>query len=81
MESQLAARRAFQGGHRQIPAPGRQLIEERQIDRQLESKTAIVTGATAGIGLAIARTLAREGVAVTLTGRSRDKLTRPWPKS
>lgn len=44
------------------------------MDLQLEGKTAIVTGATAGIGLAIARTLAREGVAVTLTGRSRDKL-------
>lgn len=44
------------------------------MDMQLEGKTAIVTGATAGIGLAIARTLAREGVSVTLTGRGRDKL-------
>jgi 3-oxoacyl-[acyl-carrier protein] reductase len=44
------------------------------MDLQLKNKTAIVTGATAGIGLAIARTLAREGVAVTLTGRSRGKL-------
>ena len=44
------------------------------MDLQLEDKTAIVTGATAGIGLAIARTLAREGVAVTITGRTREKL-------
>jgi NAD(P)-dependent dehydrogenase (short-subunit alcohol dehydrogenase family) len=41
---------------------------------QLTGKTALVTGATAGIGLAIARTLAREGVAVTLSGRDRTKL-------
>lgn len=44
------------------------------MDLQLKDKTAIVTGATAGIGLAIARTLAREGAVVTITGRSRDKL-------
>ncbi len=44
------------------------------MDLQLHGKTAIVTGATAGIGLAIARTLAREGVAVTITGRRQDKL-------
>ncbi|KVV43108.1 oxidoreductase [Burkholderia territorii] len=44
------------------------------MDLQLEGKTAIVTGATAGIGMAIARTLAAEGVAVTITGRHRDKL-------
>lgn len=44
------------------------------MDLQLKGKTAIVTGATAGIGLAIAGTLAREGVHVSMTGRSRDKL-------
>ncbi|SFB57985.1 SDR family NAD(P)-dependent oxidoreductase [Azotobacter beijerinckii] len=44
------------------------------MDLQLNGKTAIVTGATAGIGLAIARTLVSEGAAVTITGRSRDKL-------
>ncbi|QUY49447.1 SDR family NAD(P)-dependent oxidoreductase [Serratia plymuthica] len=44
------------------------------MDLQLTGKTALVTGATAGIGLAIARTLVREGVAVTLTGRDPEKL-------
>lgn len=44
------------------------------MDLQLNGKTALVTGATAGIGLAIASTLAREGVAVTITGRDREKL-------
>lgn len=44
------------------------------MDLQLSGKTAIVTGATAGIGLAIATTLAREGVSVTITGRSGNKL-------
>ncbi|HDR2345299.1 SDR family NAD(P)-dependent oxidoreductase [Enterobacter kobei] len=44
------------------------------MDLQLNGKRALVTGATAGIGLAIASTLAREGVAVTITGRDREKL-------
>ena len=44
------------------------------MDLQLEGKTALVTGATAGIGLAIAQELAREGAAVTITGRQQAKL-------
>lgn len=44
------------------------------MDLQLNNKTAIVTAATAGIGLAIARTLAKEGVEVTITGRDAVKL-------
>lgn len=41
---------------------------------QLKGKTAIVTAATAGIGLAIAKTLAKEGTDVIITGRTQDKL-------
>lgn len=44
------------------------------MDLQLQDKSALITGATAGIGLAIARTLASEGAAVTITGRSQGKL-------
>lgn len=40
------------------------------MDLQLAGKTALVTGSTAGIGLAIARELAREGAAVVVNGRS-----------
>ncbi|WP_018898111.1 SDR family oxidoreductase [Rhizobium sp. 2MFCol3.1] len=44
------------------------------MDLQLTAKTALVTGATAGIGLEIARTLAAEGARVVITGRDRAKL-------
>jgi NAD(P)-dependent dehydrogenase (short-subunit alcohol dehydrogenase family) len=46
------------------------------MDLQLQNKTALVTGATAGIGLAITQELAREGAAVTITGRQQDKIKR-----
>jgi NAD(P)-dependent dehydrogenase (short-subunit alcohol dehydrogenase family) len=44
------------------------------MDLQLNGKTALVTGATAGIGLEIARTLAQEGAYVVVSGRSQAKL-------
>lgn len=44
------------------------------MDLKLNGKTAIVTGSTAGIGLAIAKRLSAEGVAVTITGRNQSKL-------
>ena len=44
------------------------------MDLQLKGKTALVTGSTAGIGLAIAERLAAEGAEVIVTGRAQDKL-------
>ena len=44
------------------------------MDMQLTGQTALVTGGTAGIGLEIARALAREGTGVVITGRDRAKL-------
>ena len=43
---------------------------------QLEGKTALVTGSTAGIGLAIASTLAQEGAAVIVNGRTQERVDR-----
>lgn len=44
------------------------------MDLQIAGKTALVTGSTAGIGLAIAKRLAEEGATVTVCGRNQAKL-------
>ena len=44
------------------------------MDLQLDGKTALVTGASAGIGRGIALALAAEGVRLAVTARRRDKL-------
>ena len=44
------------------------------MDMQLNDKTALITGSTGGIGLAIARKLAVEGAKVIVTGRTQAKL-------
>ncbi|GLK73636.1 SDR family oxidoreductase [Ancylobacter dichloromethanicus] len=44
------------------------------MDLQLNGKTALVTGSTAGIGLEIARRLVAEGADVVICGRSQGKL-------
>lgn len=44
------------------------------MDLNLKGKTAVVTGASAGIGLAIAKGLTAEGVKVLINGRREDKV-------
>lgn len=44
------------------------------MDLELNDKTALVTGSTAGIGLAIARRLVREGATVYINGRTKDRV-------
>src|SRR5882672_7273962 len=45
------------------------------MDFQLHGKIALVTGSTAGIGLAIGSTLAEEGATVIINGRSEKRVT------
>jgi NAD(P)-dependent dehydrogenase (short-subunit alcohol dehydrogenase family) len=45
------------------------------MDLKLEGRRALVTGSTAGIGLAIATSLAREGARVIVTGRTQTGVT------
>src|SRR2546426_6486604 len=44
------------------------------MDLQLQGKRALVTGSTSGIGLAIARGLAREGAGVIINGRTAERV-------
>jgi NAD(P)-dependent dehydrogenase (short-subunit alcohol dehydrogenase family) len=46
------------------------------MDLQLNGKTALVTGSTAGIGLAIATRLAQEGATVIVNGRTAERVKR-----
>ncbi|MGH8160078.1 MAG: SDR family NAD(P)-dependent oxidoreductase [Rhodanobacter sp.] len=49
------------------------------MDLQLKNRKAIVTGGSAGIGLAIVETLLAEGVSVVVPGRSQAKLDQALP--
>jgi len=48
--------------------------KEPSMDLQLTNKKALVTGSTAGIGLAIASLLAQEGASVVVNGRSQQRV-------
>jgi len=49
------------------------------MDLQLKNRTAIVTGGSAGIGLAIVEALLAEGASVVVPGRSQAKLDQAFP--
>jgi ribitol 2-dehydrogenase len=49
-------------------------LEAHMMDRPLSGKVAVVTGASSGIGLATARTLADAGAVLVVAARSSDKL-------
>jgi len=44
------------------------------VDLKLTGKTALVTGSTAGIGFAIAKSLASEGARVYVNGRTQERV-------
>src|SRR5271165_3156310 len=51
------------------------------MDLQLNGKTALVTGSTAGIGLAIATALAHEGASVIVNGRTQERVDSAMKRS
>jgi NAD(P)-dependent dehydrogenase (short-subunit alcohol dehydrogenase family) len=70
----LYDRRAGASAPAIVRSPRAQSREPRAMNLQLQDKVAIVTGASKGIGRAIAKTLAQEGMRLVVVARSRAQL-------
>jgi NAD(P)-dependent dehydrogenase (short-subunit alcohol dehydrogenase family) len=57
-----------------VPVSTPTLTAEINMNLELQNKTALVTGSTAGIGLAIATSLAREEATVIINGRTKKRV-------
>jgi selenocysteine lyase/cysteine desulfurase/short-subunit dehydrogenase len=69
LDEDLAAFFSFLGSKKPV-----QVVEPPPAERPASSKRAVVTGATRGLGRAIAEELAGRGYQVTLVGRQKEKL-------
>ena len=60
--------------NRHLSKPALAVPHRKRMNLQLEGKRALVTGSTAGIGFAIAQTLANEGASVIVNGRTKQRV-------
>jgi len=72
--AQLFIPRAITSSDKELQNVIRAEGAKKVMNSQLEGKTALVTGSTAGIGLAIATELTKEGVAVIVNGRTQERV-------
>src|SRR6476646_1423332 len=72
--AQLSIPRAIASSDKELQNVIRAEGAKKVMNSQLEGKTALVTGSTAGIGLAIATELTKGGVAVIVNGRTQERV-------